>query len=534
MAASAQSQEVYKYWVLLADKEGSSYTTAEPEEYLSARALERRRRQRIQIDSLDLPVSSLYAEALQAAGFRVQNRSKWLNGVTLFANDSLMASRLDTMPFVVSYQLLAKDSLKAPEMEAAEPTEPLEPATYGEMFDSAYYNYSYAQIEQLNGTGLHRSGHRGEGIIIGVCDGGFPGVDSLAAFDSLRSEGRLLAVRDFVWDGDSVFNVHNHGTLVLSTMAADIAGLYVGTAPKAEYALCRTENTVSETPLEEYNWIAAAEYLDSLGADIITTSLGYFYFDDSLMSHTLEDLDGRTSPMTQAADIAASRGMLVLNAAGNDGDSDPQHINVPADAERVLTVGAADHDGACAYFSSHGPTYDLRIKPDVMALGRAVRCVNQMGAIGIASGTSLACPIMAGMMACLWQQFPDWSPQQLCDSVRSWGSLADRPDMAAGYGIPDFGHAMPPVGIIETGRMAPSIELWPNPARHEVRCKTDKGCLMSILDISGRTLAQRRMPAGENVIDLRGMAAGMYFVRITADDGIAVRRLVVRHAIPAE
>lgn len=436
-----RGQGVYKYWVRFTDKAGSAYTLANPEAFLSQRALQRRAEQRIVLDSLDLPVSLAYLQTLADMGYGVQHRSRWFNGAVVYSATDSVGAQLAQLPCIREVQPLGRCSL-------AQPPIPITPiAQYslspyqGEPYGPGYYGYGYDQIEQLSGIELHRRGYEGQGILIGVCDGGFPGVDSLLYFDSLRSSGRLLATRDFVWQGDSVFSQNGHGTLVLSNLTADIPGVYVGTAPKASYVLCRTENTYSEGIFEEYNWVAAAEYLDSLGVDLITSSLGYFYFDDSTTSHTLADLDGRTAPMTQAAEIAFSRGILVVNSAGNDGESDPQHLNVPADAQNVLTVGAATHEGETALFSSYGPTADLRIKPDVLALGQAVPCVSQTGDIIWANGTSMAGPIMAGMVACLMQRYPEYTPLRLCDSVRSWGNMAQSPDLRGGYGIPDFSRA---------------------------------------------------------------------------------------------
>lgn len=523
--ACLQAQRVDKYWVRLRDKQGCGYTLDNPSAFLSQRALERRMNQGISVDSLDLPVSEVYVRTLQEAGLMVQNKSKWLNGVAVFVPESTDVSFLDTLDFVVSAQLLETSPLEIPYMGGELPVwSPVRPVTCDEPYSRAYYGRAYDQIEQLNGVGLHRAGYEGQGVIIGVCDGGFPGVDTMALLDTLRAEDRIMATRDFVWNGDSVYTVHQHGTSVLSLMAGYRPGLFVGTAPRATYVLCRTENTMIETLMEEYNWVAAAEYLDSLGADMITSSLGYFYFDNSGHDHSLADLDGRTAPMSIAADIAVTRGMLVLNAAGNDGMSLPQHLGVAADAEKVLTVGAATHEGQWAMFSSYGPTADDRVKPDVLALGENVPCANSNGTLGVASGTSLATPIMAGMMACLWQRFPEWTPAQLCDSVRAWGHLASSPEMTAGYGIPDFGRALPEEPAVGIEEPMAGISLYPNPAHaYFVIAGTTEGRL-TIYDVMGRVM---RAADCCGRVSTQGLPAGVYFVRITSAKGCAMRRLVV-------
>lgn len=514
-----RAQEVYKYWVAFTDKDSTSYSLDRPLQFLSETALQRRAAQHIDLDSLDLPVSSRYLQALSDMGYGVQHRSRWLNGAVIYSAADSLGTSLYSLPFIREVRSFGLSSLSHPEEEPLQIADELPGPYEYEPFDASYYFYGYEQINQLSGIRLHSEGYEGQGRLIGVCDGGFPGVDTLPYFDSLRSSGRLLAVRDFVWQGDDVFSTNQHGTLVMSNLAAYVPGLYVGTAPKASYVLCRTENTYSESLLEEYNWVAAAEYLDSLGADIITTSLGYFYFDDSTTSHTLADLDGRTAPMSRAAEIAVSRGILVLNSAGNDGNKDPQHLNVPADAEHVLTVGASVSDGSVAAFSSYGPTADNRVKPDVLALGQGVACVGSQGLIGWANGTSMSCPILAGMMACLWQRFPQLTPQQLCDSVRSWGSMASLPDQRGGYGIPDFSRAFrqdSTAGIREPERSLP--ELFVSHGILTVKfteCPAVQSDVV-LIDMQGRECFRRTLAPQPTTqqFDLSTLPAGIYVARI--------------------
>lgn len=536
----AQQQDMYKYWVALHDKAGSPYSIDAPADYLSQRALERRRRQQIAIDSLDLPVSPAYLQILRQAGFTVRHCSKWFNGVILFAADSAMVSTLYSMDFVDTVILCDKSPAEAPATLPSIPTEQLIPSLYGTRYDSSYYNLGYPQIAQINGTALHRRGYEGQGIVIGVCDGGFPGVDNTVYFDSMRHDGRLLGTRDFVWSNNNVFSVHDHGTKVLSLMAANLPGHFVGTAPKASYVLCRTENTESETILEEYNWIAAAEYLDSLGADIITSSLGYFRFDDSTQNHSPADLDGRTTPMTIAGNIAVSRGMLVINAAGNDGDREPGRLNSPADAVDVLTIGAATIDNSRASFSSFGPTADGRIKPDVMALGHHVTCAAANGSISTTSGTSLATPIMAGMMACLWQRHPELTPYQLCDSVRAWGSHANCPDTSIGYGIPDFARAFPQdtTNFNNTNHPHPAVPtfaLYPNPCHNyvDIQLPPHAAALPHTATLVFRNMLGRevrRQPVHTHTlhISLNDLPPGVYYATLVTPTSHTSRKFLLQ------
>ncbi len=534
IGTNVHSQEVYKFWVQLHDKAGSTYTLDAPQDYLGPRALERRQRQALALDSLDLPVSQAYLQAFRQAGFTVQNRSKWLNGVVLFAADSALAELLGDMPFVDTVIICERSTVEAPDLAAGGAGQPYAPMPYDSVYDSGYYCFSYPQIAQLGGISLHRNGFEGQGLIIGVCDGGFPSVDTACFFRSMRDEGRLLATRDFVWSGDQVFSINGHGTKVLSLMASYLPGFFVGTAPRASYVLCRTENTERETILEEYNWISAAEYLDSLGADIITTSLGYFTFDDSTQNHTMDHLDGQTTPMSVAANIAVSRGMLVVNAAGNNGSEGAGRLLTPADAQRVLTVGAADIDNSWASFSSFGPTADQRIKPDVMALGVDVYGATAEGMLSTNGGTSLATPIMAGMMACLWQRYPALTPDQLCDSVRAWGSLAALPDTRAGYGIPDFSRAFPPDTVPAVG-MEPTLcsdlqfRLWPNPCRDVLTLEVP-GSASAILiqDMMGRVVMRVPATAARFTVSLAGVPRGLYFVTVVSPAASGTQRLLVQ------
>lgn len=527
LLAAAQGDSVYKYWVTLGDKAGCAYSLEHPEAFLSPRALERRQRQSIVPDSLDLPVSEAYIQRLEELGFRVQNRSKWLNGVMLFMTDSAQAAGLDTLPFVVSRTYCDHGSVGLPQRELSDNGVCRLPVLYNSSYSSNYYFCGASQIDQLHGRSLHRAGYEGQGLVIGICDDGFPGADTIRLFDSLRAEGRLLATRDFVWDGGDVHSIDGHGTAVLSTLASFLPGCYVGTAPKASYVLCRTEDYLSETPAEMYNWVSAAEYLDSLGADIITTSLGYYKFDDTVLHWPL---DGRSAPITLGAETAASRGMLVVNAAGNNGHYDPPYLNAPADGEHVFTVGAVDAAGSVTAFSSPGPTDDGRLKPDAAALGQEVMVSGVRGFIRASSGTSFACPIMAGMMACLWQRFPAWTPQQLCDTVRSWGDHAGQPDNHYGWGIPDFSRAMglDAAAADEADAAAPAFLLFPNPSHGTVSLRVgsagDAG-KVTITDMAGRIVQQKSVE--QNSLTSFRLSTGIYLVTIVFPEGIFTRRVIV-------
>ena len=508
LTGATQAQEMHRWWVTFTDKGSRVYSLAEPSEYLSPRALERRARLGIAVDSLDLPVNPYYLDFLRIAGGTVWAVSRWLNGAVIYAADSIgIAPTLRIQDFVAGVQYYGQASIARTEMEDPPMGIPSLVQPYDTLYGPAYYGLGHYNIGTLNGTGLHRAGHGGEGLLIGVCDGGFPGVESMEVFDQLRQEGRLVATRDFVYGGDSVFDVHSHGTRVLSTMAADLPGLYVGTAPKASYALCRTEDIENESPIEELLWTAAVEYLDSLGVDVVNTSLGYRYYDDPAWNYPPEALDGQTAFMSRAADIAASRGILVVVASGNDGRDPSPNIGVPADSRQALTVGALDHFGDRSVFSSFGPTADGRIKPDVMAPGEQVWVVNPDGTVQEVNGTSFAAPILAGMAACMMGRYPTLGPAAWADSLRAWGSRTEYPDDEQGYGTPDFGLAL---------RGTPAVGIGDSP-----RITDDAPILrMELYDATGRCLS-----VSKNA-DLSPLPCGIYFLRLVTPDGARTRRLV--------
>ncbi|MBQ7280632.1 MAG: S8 family serine peptidase [Bacteroidales bacterium] len=441
LAAMAQNDTNEYYWVGFADKTGTPYSVDKPADYLSPRALQRRMRLNIAVDSIDLPVVPNYVKQVAATGAQVFNVSKWLNGTTVIATAD-EAEKIGELSFVTEVMHInRRAAMVDTTRHNYSAGEELERTKYV-IFDSSYYGHGIEQISQLHGQPLHQMGYEGQGVLVGVCDGGFPGVDTLSLFASLRNEGRLKGCRDFVTHNASVFRANDHGTMVLSTMAGNIPGKYVGTAPQANYILCITEDTYTESPFEEYNWVSAAEYLDSMGVDVINSSLGYLGFGDTSLNHHFADLDGNTAPMSIGAEIAASRGILCVNSAGNEGRNGASSISVPADAEHILSVGAVWNNGTLVGFSSYGPTYDSRVKPDVCAQGVLVTVASPMGGYIKANGTSFSSPIMAGMVACLRQACPNGSVVDVWRALRLAGDMADRANNRYGYGIPDCTKAL--------------------------------------------------------------------------------------------
>ncbi|MGD2034574.1 MAG: S8 family serine peptidase, partial [Bacteroidales bacterium] len=387
-------------------------------------------RQNITITGEDLPVDPQYIAGLRDLGLEVINVSKWFNGALVSSDDSLLIDTLDRYAFIRSKPVLVKPALSE---KAAIPIPDKTIST-----DVPPYGYSSNQIEMVNGWFLHRNQYEGQDMMIAVLDAGFTNADRISSLQHIRNEERIVAVKDFVKDGQSVFASHRHGTLVFSIMGGVVENTIYGTAPGAAYALIRTEDTGSEYLIEEYNWVCGAEYADSLGADVINSSLGYYLFDDQDQDHSFSDLNGSVTPVSIGAGIASSKGMIVVTSAGNTGDDPWLRIIAPGDAFNVLTVGAVDSEKNLAVFSARGPSSDGRVKPDICARGLGTFTQLPDGRIAGCDGTSCSAPVISGMVACLWQSNRNASALEVMESVRKSSSQYLFPDSLYGYGIPDF------------------------------------------------------------------------------------------------
>jgi len=365
-----------KYWIQFTNKNNSPFSIGNPSAFLSQRAIDRRLAQSIPVITQDLPVNPAYLNAVSATGATLLHPSKWLNGTTAIVSGPAILNQILSLPFVSEVVYVAPiskgQSGSSPKWDQFIAMNPLagNPPVPVHVKNTSVFDYgsSYNQIHMLNGDLLHEMGFRGQGMMIAVLDAGFFEVDINQAFDSLWDHNQILGTHDFV-DGGNVFDDNTHGEYVLSIMGGNIPGQLIGTAPKANYWLLRSEDVNSEYLIEEYNWVSAAEFADSVGADIINSSLGYTVFDDVSMNHSYEDLDGLTAPGSRGAAIAAAKGILVCNSAGNSGGSQWEHIGVPADADSIVSVGAVNFQGNYASFSSTGPTPDGRIKPDLSTQG---------------------------------------------------------------------------------------------------------------------------------------------------------------------
>lgn len=431
LPAGAVAQKVYKYRVYFRDKKESPYSKRRPAEFLSQKSIDRRAKWKLKIDDHDLPVSPKYVSEIAAQGVKVLCLSKWNNTALVQSDDSLRLEGLAALPFVSEVRRLFHATLPA----TPDPAERFADLSNDPVRTSTdYYGIAQEQITMLGGDKLHNLGFRGRGMTIAVIDGGFNNADTV----SLLNNVRILGNHNFVRPERSVFTENEHGTNVLSCMGANKPGVIVGTAPDAEFWLLQSEDGYSETPAEEDTWAAALEFADSVGADVVNSSLGYNLFDDSTMNVEYSELDGKTHLVSRSASLAASRGILVANSAGNSGDDPWRKIGIPADGRDMLSVGAVYTPQINAMFTSVGFSADGRVKPDVSARGIAAGVVRKSGRVGYANGTSFSSPITAGMVACLMQALPKLKPVEIIDLLHKCGDRAENPDNVFGYGVPNY------------------------------------------------------------------------------------------------
>ncbi|MGE4289333.1 MAG: S8 family serine peptidase [Salinivirgaceae bacterium] len=424
--------ENYGFLVEFTDKNHSQYSTANPEAFLSERAIQRRAKSNIEITEVDLPVSRYYVDSLLSLDARLHNVSKWLNSAVYLTNNPDFRIEAFRSSFVKNVTLIYEGNNKKSIISANK---------FGHLVEDEpadFWGAAFHQLDRCRLAFLHQKGFKGQGIQVAVLDGGFYNANTISGFDSLFLNQQILGTYDFVNKTQQVYEDHEHGMMVLSVMAGNIPDQYLGSGPKASFWLLRTENVFSEYPIEEENWIAAAEFADSAGCDIITASLGYSEFDNSEMNHTISQLDGYTIRVSRAADLAFERGMLVVNSAGNSGNEPWYYITAPSDGKNVICVGAIDAMDNLASFSSRGPSADGRVKPDVVAQGVKTSLFSKYGAISEANGTSFSCPLVTGMAASLWSAFPDKTNRDIYNAIQYCSSNYFTPSEGYGYGIPDF------------------------------------------------------------------------------------------------
>ena len=419
-------EDTLKYRISLKDKAATDYSLQKPEMYLSKKSIERRKRQGLEIDSTDLPVCKKYVDAIRKKGVHVLVTGKWDNFVTVSCNDSMLIAEIAGLPFVRSTERVWRGVAKRASERDSLINKPLR--------TDSLYGPAITQIKMSHADRLHEAGFKGQGMTIAVIDAGFHNVDKIEAMKNIN----ILGTRDFVNPEADIYAESSHGMSVLSCMAMNQPNVMIGTAPEASYWLLRSEDEYSENLVEQDYWAAAIEFADSVGVDLVNTSLGYYSFDDPTKNYRYRDLNGHYALMSREAAKAADKGIVVVCSAGNSGSGSWKKITPPGDAENVITVGAVNKYGVLAPFSSVGNTADGRVKPDVVAVGLGSDVMGTDGNLRHANGTSFSSPIMCGMVACLWQACPKLTAKQIIDLVRQSGDRADFPDNIYGYGIPDL------------------------------------------------------------------------------------------------
>lgn len=517
----AQSPE-YAYRVYFKDKTATQYNLNMPESFLSSRAIDRRVRFLVPVDSSDLPVCQTYIDSVSTlTGGRLHVVSKWKNTAVFLLDDSNSIHLAEHLSFFQKAVLVAiyPNGLQMPDTSflAQKPTG----------YDENFYGAAWKQIALCNGQFLHEKGLLGTGILLALIDAGFDGVETIAAFDSLRQQGKIADRWNFAHNQISIANEGSHGTRVLSCIATNMPETFVGTAPGATVALYTSEDLSSEQPIEEDNWVAAAERADSLGADIITTSLGYNTFDPPFPDETYTRLDGKTTFITQGVNLAASKGILLIVSAGNEGLTPWHYILTPGDADSALTIGAVDQNNISVSTSSYGPNASGIRKPDVVALGAQTAVANQYGTIETANGTSFATPIIAGLAACLMQQDSTVTPAYLKTLIRQSADHFSSPDNHIGYGLPDFSLAYNSLTYIDESPTPASLLdflIVPNPIqKNNLQVQFTKAptapLYFSIMDSNGKTLFKKEFSHTKKKkinLKLPSWPGGIYFLLVTS------------------
>lgn len=517
-AAVAQLQDA---WVFFNAKPTTTYPLTNPISFLTQDAIDRKNLHNTPIDVRDLPVDESFITGLKnQPGIQVMAKSKWMNaahirGFESDINQLLTLSFVDSIDFADASLNRSQQRLDTKTPVALNMTAPIN------------HGLAFNQLDMIEVDSLHQLGYTGTGIKIAILDSGFPNIDVLNGFNRTLTNQLILGGYDFV-DREAVFfGDHQHGSHVSSHITGYVLNSYVGAAPDASLYLFRTEDVSSENPVEESYWVEAAERADSLGVHIINTSLGYLNFDNPAYNYSYTDMDGQTSFIARGANIAAEKGMIVVVSSGNSGSSSVHpYIHTPADAIGAFTIGAVDSTGNYASFSSIGPTYDGRIKPDIVAQGQSTYYINQQDQIVTGSGTSFSAPIISGAIACLWQALPSLNAEEIKNLIRESASLYPNPTNFLGYGIPNFVLAQ----TLSTNEVAIDnpIKTWPNPFNDQLNIEffDQQAYELAIFNNLGQLILERNGTDKLIRIDTGKLSGGMYLLRLKLKKGVKTFKLV--------
>ena len=527
-SGSLSAANNYYFYVQFANKNNTPYSLSTPSDFLSAKSISRRAAFGISCDSTDLPINPTYLSDIQNLEFKIHSKSKWMNGVSIILPDSSKMSQIRALPFVKWVQYTGRFDVAM-----------LVLPSKAKNRITADYGAATNQINQLNGKALHDAGYKGTNIQIAVIDAGFLNVNTNPGFDSLRLQNRLLGTKDIINSTSNIFAEDSHGASVLSTMAGNIPGQFLGTAPDASYWLIRTEFAPTEYLVETDFWVAGLEYADSVGVDVVNSSLGYSVFDDPTMNFSYADMNGKVSRASKAATLAAQKGIIVVSSAGNEGGKTWNFIGSPADAEGIITVGGVTSTGAASTFSSFGPSSDLRVKPEICAQATDAVLIGMNGLPTTGNGTSFSSPIMAGTMACLLQAYK--SQNSLCNlstlfqAVFQSGSLYHAPSAQLGYGIPDFQTAMATLSIPnilqEANVNGYNITIDTNSTSIHIQLKNSRinpNNVLRIFALTGKLLIVKNLTEIETIISFSDFPSGIYAVNISGNGKATTKKFVVK------
>lgn len=510
-----------KYYIQFTDKNNSPYSISNPLQYLSQRAIDRRAHHNVAITPQDFPVNPQYVQTVnQTASCNVLLQLRWMNGVVIQTTDTIGLNNIMALPFVDSLnsQRVSKNTAPTIDKFAFDTSNYELPSLKNTLTTTIDYGAAWTQNNMIHIDKIHELGFTGTNMRIAVLDAGFRGADSSDVLSHIWNNGKLIDQWDFVRNAPINYNTYSsHGTSVLKCMGANSPGYYVGSAPDAEYILLRTEDAPTENIIEEYNWAAGAEFADSAGADVFNTSLGYTTFDNPDYDHSYNDLDGNTTVITIAADIAASKGILVVNSAGNSGNNQWYYIGAPADGDSVLAIGAVSANRMVTSFSSRGPSADGRVKPNVMAQGGAVPIPNGMGGFDVINGTSFSGPILAGAAACLWESRSSYTNMEVFNAIEQSAHLFNSPNDEYGFGIPNMHMAYYYVTGVDDidGIYFSKLHVYPNPASNKlfVNIANNEKVQVEIYNVLGKRMIFNTISVNQP-IDISSLPNGVYLIRI--------------------
>ena len=517
---NAQTELVF---VFFKDKPNKAVFYANPLSELTQKSLDRRTKFGIALNDQDAPIEPTYIQNITNLGFTVNDYSKWMNGVAVNATPAQITT-LESQQYVQAVERFIKhpDGGKIPIKKVNKFEE------FNNTLGKTTFNYGsgLAQVNQVNLRPLHIAGFTGTGVTIAVIDTGFPRVNTGSVYARIRDNGQIKGGYNFINKSTDIYNtsLNNHGSYCLGTIAAYVENSFVGTAPDADFYLYATEDAVNEIPEEQLYWTEAAEEADRKGVDLITTSLGYYDYDDPRYNMVYGDMTGTSSFIARTAQIATEKGIFVLAAAGNEAQKPWHYIITPADNEKVFTIGGVTSTGSSSSFSSFGPNAVGQIKPDGVARGSSTY-MGYNNSVTTSNGTSFATPLAAGGVACLIEALPTKTVDEISNLLRENASLYPSSDAQKGYGILNFGKSWNSATLATASSGKKSVlQIYPNPVVKTFTIKTDEKIIsVELYDTLGRKIQYLKNEPTHNI---ERLSSGVYFVKVQTDKNQYIEKLI--------